>query len=616
MGKAVSWFKTRHADTPDYYGKGLAEALDFDFSDHSMDMGVNSIYIGSSNGHAAFYPASDMQLTPKNVRGESHYYDPRLRPWYSAAIGQSRETEYHGEDVGLSFHYPDYSEKVRLVRTAWKTIELEDVIYVVAIDLILYGDDIVGEFSMLGNVRAEFFQLAKTQLWNAFLQIGLPLGIPFVFFALVVVFGGFEALRDWLSIGPRLRPSISYEYRRKGEPHYWHEENNLQRTATDLVTVERKNIISRLISAVLGGSTAGFTASLRGEQLVSLTETHTQSQSQSQTINLAPTNITERCIEEWQLYEVTAELRDCRHCQQMISKNLSERVVAELIVSHRDHDYVDVRIENWGEPQQSRIQQLQVQQALARHAAVGGEAAKSFTLNNYNEKASLIPPQVAELKEIVGHLDAFEQIKGGRIGYRDGVSIGFPLYDGLAVEAVCDSWYLAQLLKMNKSEILDSGTRVSRILFVKNETEIRELFDKFGETFVELVKRSSKRLAFVRQCDLPEPFGAFTKWDFAVLEYGTEKAMIMVSDTGQSNHQDVLGNNEGVTGELSWRRADVEFYHRLFEIMYRHKRDLLELVSEWFGELVPTESKPPQLNRAEPGSQLDEIRDTEDRPSV
>ncbi len=584
MKEVVGWFDETHDGAPELYARGLAEALKLDFSDHSEDMGINSVYIGSSNGNAAFFPANNFQLAPKKtMRGKTRYYDPRLRPWYEAATGISLETE-KSDECGLSYQYLDYSDKVSLVRTAWKTVELGDVTYVVAIDIMLHGDDLFKQTSTMGNVRVEVFEMAKSALWNAFVSWGLPLSAPLLLLALFVLLGGFRTLRDRLAVGRRLKPTNSYEFRRLDRPRYWHMDNGTTRTETDVQSSRRQDSRATSAEAGFSGANGGLMGAFRRTWTRSESEASEKRTERSRKVIVAPTNVTERCVEEWTLVEVKSEQRRCRHCQQTARAIIGERSIADMIATHRDHDQVDVAVERWDRPKTTFVHKQAAQQALAKHCAVGGEPSGGFSLVESSEEANPIPPQVKALDQIDKHLAAKAQIDGGRIGYRDGVSIGFPLYHGVSVEAVCDPWYLDQVLRQKETEILASGTRLRRILFVKSELDIQQLLDDHGQVFVDLVARSSKRLWYVIQEDLPEPFSGFNKWDFAVLEYGSDKALVMISDTTQFHHLNANQASQGVTGELTWRRADVEFYHALFEIMYCHKRDLMEIVSELVGQ--------------------------------
>ena len=298
------------------------------------------------------------------------------------------------------------------------------------------------------------------------------------------------------------------------------------------------------------------------------------------------------------------EKRRCRYCQQEAQVSIKERDVAGIVVAHRDRDQVGVRVNRWKLSSGATPSKSSVKNALEEHSAVGGEPRAHFQLGKTTKENRHIPPQVAKLDAIHSHLDAIAQLEQGRIGYKDGVSIGFPLYERSSVEAVCDTWYLDQLLARKDAAMLASGNPVLRVVFAKSEREIRQLYDAYQEEFVKLVAESTKRLWYVLEDDLPDQFSSHNKWDFAVLDYDTENAVAIISDTGQSSYRAAKGNGEGITGELSWRRSDVEFYHRLFELMYSSRRNLMELVTSW-------KEKSPLATQIQNGAPADNIDTTE-----
>jgi hypothetical protein len=554
----------------------LAKALKLDFSDFD-ELGINSIYVGSDSGHAAFFPAND-QLSPDLETGK--YYNARTRPWYEAAINKSNQTEPDNPGVvGLSYQYLDYTEYVTMVRTAWKRFEINNKTYVVAIDLVLYGGG--ADSNILNNVKSELQKYAIIEIKRALL-VGMLVGLLILIFAVLVLFGIFPKTAQYLAIGPKLRSEIAYDFERKEGPLYW--QPGPTRILTETQTENTQKEFHRASSAESKLDTVVGGIINLGHKISSISSHQATLNKQSvKEYVKGPSNVTERCVDYWLLNEKIFSVRVCRHCRQQLNTLRKSSILSEMTVRYRDHDYVEVKIDRWDQPKDPDMNKDFAKNALSNHSAVGGVPKGNFRLSfgATNNRLIEIPPQVSNLKSIKRHVDAIEGIKKGRVGYSDGVSLGFPFYDGCSVDAVCDVWYLDQLLRRRTPELLKSGTHIRRIIFANSEDEIKNIYDNFQHEFSDLVEMTGQRLWYVLKEDMPEQFSGYNKWDFALLDYNTEQAVVMVSYTNQFHSSTVKEKSTGVKGELSWRKADLEFYHTLFEIMYTKKKQLTTLIDKY-----------------------------------
>lgn len=571
-------------------------------------LGVNSIYIASEkSGMAAFYPATgelgrqeatDIRSSKNNrdltQNGKPtvyyRYYDPRTRPWHRAAFNKTDRTEKYDDDSGLSYEYLDYTEKVTLVRTAWKKFGPEGSKYIVCIDLILYGDS-NSETGIVGNVSAELGGLASIAGRKA-LDAGLVFASPLVALSLLVLFGAFPCLTQALAIGPRRPGKSTYRFRRVRQPLYWRPEGH----GVEEISNQRREILtvgnSMEGSISVTASWGTLLASL-GKKLWKSTESANEAKHTIvQTIPHGPKDLTERCVEEWNLDKTTGVVRECRQCGSQVTLNIHTRTVSEMRVIHRDHENIGIELLSWKENQNGVINDQLAQEQLTAHVTVGGNVSDTFEIQPPLKKDAKVPRHIANLVDISTHLEVTRQVNEGRIGYQSGIDISFPLYGDSSVQAVADVWYLDRLIKTKQTDMLFTGTKIMRLLFAKSEKEIYNLYHLYGDEFVHIVEGAGKQLRYVTKNHLPKSFETFNKWDFAVLDYATDQACVIVTDTGQGQQRqrtEDANHFKGITGELSWRKADVEFYHQVFNLMWVKKQDPMELVEKWEKEGNPTQ---------------------------
>jgi hypothetical protein len=153
------------------------------------------------------------------------------------------------------------------------------------------------------------------------------------------------------------------------------------------------------------------------------------------------------------------------------------------------------------------------------------------------------------------------------------------LYLQSYVKAVMTSGYLEQLLNHGDTEFLFKGRTIFRIISFPNQNATLNLTETGHKKFEELLNRySSISARSLKRVNIPINNDSLSQvYDFAIFNDSSVIVAQFISQATGIDHASgkQTKSNHYVEGYLSWREADIKFYHDLFEQMA--KGELTEL---------------------------------------
>ena len=531
------------------------------------ELGISWVYIGSETGLYSIYPGN------KEHRAEN--YDPRRRPWWSDATAQDRSelseripNYSYDTNTGITPLYKDYSDKLGngLIRTVWRRIIIDNVLYIIGVDFILLGDKDDFQKTVVSRMNGDFSEKKNATLASSAMVGGILALLPLLSLILILVQKRTE-LVELLLMSRRYPPHSQHILKCEWQEYATSDQRKIyiENNIENIIFHEKKK------ETAIGASVERTPLETRTIYTKSKTDIQEERTGHTVTETLQMSvkdGGTYRGVEKWTLHKREVSQGRCRLCGGNVAFSIHPFNKINTIILKHGSSAVPTVKKDVGK------KSLNPTNFLMNLVLKNGEIEEGteFAYDPEMEQEDVrLPKQVSELSDVQKIKKLNTLLNQGRFRFENSVETIHRLYEKSTINATCQTWYLDHLKKHNKIEVLTCGDRIKRIIVASTEQEMKNTIRDNMKLFQDIEKQHTE-LAFVCLDSIPE-LTNHREWDFALIDSEIRESSI-VSVSSPGTHLD----KETISGYLSWRPSDIRFYASIYEVLDTRKITLVDAI--------------------------------------